>query len=226
MMDSAGKWWGAQSRTTKIMLIAAASLLTIGCCLVFSAYNYVNHIWNEGLAHERRLTSQYLDNQNYLSAYISGFYEQIDVAQAQGEVLDEILLDAVKGRYDDGGFAVDSPMFVAIVEAYPEAGVAKLMDNWGKIQDYISAGREGYRATQSKLLDQLRAYDTWRQRGLIRRAVVRMLGFPSENLEARVGEMVFSGEMARMKLYQVVLTSKAIEAYETGVMDPLRIEPE
>jgi hypothetical protein len=32
--------------------------------------------------------------------------------------------------------------------------------------------------------------------------------------------------MARMKLYQVVLTSKAIEAYETGVMDPLRIEPE
>jgi hypothetical protein len=117
-------------------------------------------------------------------------------------------------------------MFVAIAEAYPEAGVAELMDNWGKIQDYVSAGREGYRATQSKLLDQLRAYDTWRQRGLIRRAVVRMLGFPSDNLEARVGELVLSGEMARMKMYQVVLTSKAIEAYETGLMDPLEVEPD
>jgi hypothetical protein len=225
-MESVVTWWGAQSRVTKVLLIAAVSILTIGCCAVFSGYSYVNNIWNQGLAHERRLTSQYLDNQNYLSAYISGFYEQIGVVQAQSDVLDQILLDAVKGRYDDGGFAVDSPMFAAIVEAYPEAGVAELMENWGKVQDYVSAGRESYRATQSKLLDQLRVYDTWRQRGLIRRAIVRMLGFPSENLEARVGEMVLSGEMARMKMYQVVLTSKALKAYETGVMDPLQVEPE
>jgi hypothetical protein len=222
-MESAMTWWLAQSRTTKILLIATVSVLTIGCCLAFSGYNYVNAIWNQGLAQERQLTSQYLDNQNVLSAYVSGFYEQISLAQAQSDVLDEILLDAVKGRYDDGGFAVDSPMFAAIVEAYPEAGVAELMENWGRIQGTISAGRESYRAVQSKLLDQLRAYDTWRQRGLIRRIIVRMLGFPSENLEARVGEMVLSGEMARMKMYQIVLTSEAIEAYETGVMDPLEV---
>lgn len=222
-MESAMTWWLGQSRTTRILLIGTVSVLTIGCCLVFSAFSYVNAIWNEGLAQERQLTSQYLDNQNVLSAYISSFYEQIGVAQAQSDVLDEILLDAVKGRYDDGGFAVDSPMFAAVVEAYPEAGVAELMENWGRIQSTISAGRESYRAVQSKLLDQLRAYDTWRQRGLIRRIIVRMLGFPSENLEARVGEMVLSGEMARMKMYQIVLTSEAIEAYETGVMDPLEV---
>jgi len=225
-MEKITNWWGTQSRTTKIVLIAAVSVLFIGCCLAFSAYSYVNTIWNQGLAHERRLTSQYLDNQNYLSAYISGFYEQIGVTQAAGDVLDQILLDAVKGRYDDGGFAVDSPMFAAIVEAYPEAGVAELMENWGRIRDYISAGRESYRATQSKLLDQLRVYDTWRQQGLIRRAIVRALGFPSENLEARVGEMVYTGEMARMKMYQIVLTSEALEAYETGIMDPLEVERE
>ena len=225
-MESIGTWWGARGRTMKVVLIGAVGLVAMSCCLALGAYSYVDNIWNQGLAHERQLTSQYLDNQNYLSAYVSGFYEQVGVVQAQGDVLDQILLDAVKGRYDEGGFAVDSPMFAAIVEAYPEAGVAELMENWGKIQDYISAGRERYRATQSKLLDQLRAYDTWRQRGLIRRSIVRMVGFPSENLEARVGETVFTGEMARMKMYQIVLTSEALEAYETGVMEPLEIEPE
>jgi hypothetical protein len=225
-MESVMTWWTAQSRTTKIVLIAVAGVLLIGCCTIFSAYSYVNNIWNQGLAQERQLTSQYLDNQNDLSAYISGFYELIGVAQTQGDVLDQILLDAVKGRYDQGGFAVDSPMFAAIVEAYPEAGVAELMANWGGIQDYISAGRERYKAKQSKLLDQLRAYDTWRQTGLIRRSIVRMLGFPSENLEARVGESVLSGEMGKMKMYQIVLTSEAIKAYEMGVMDPLKITPE
>ena len=225
-MESLTNWWTGQGRTTKIVLVAAVGALLIGCCLIIGAYSTVNGIWNDGLAQERQLTSQYLDNQNELSAYISGFYEQVDVAQAQGEVLDQILLDAVKGRYDQGGFAVDSPMFVAVAEAYPEAGAAELMANWGKIQDYISAGREGYKAKQSKLLDQLRVYDTWRQTGLIRRSIVQILGFPSENLEARVGELTLTGEMARIKMYQLVLTSEAIEAYETGLMDPLQVAPE
>ncbi|MBM4402717.1 MAG: hypothetical protein FJ044_05750, partial [Candidatus Cloacimonetes bacterium] len=186
-------------------------------------YNYINETRNSGIAYERQLTSQYLDNQNDLSAYVSGFYEQVGVAQAQSDVLDSVLLDAVKGRYDKGGFAANSPMFAAIAEAYPEAGLAELMANWGKIQDYISAGREGYRATQSKLLDQLRTYDTWRRTGIFRSTVVRMLGFPSNDLEARVGEMVFTGEAARNKMYQIVLTSEAIEAYEKGIMEPLQV---
>lgn len=225
-MDGLTNWWTAQTRTTKIILVAALSALLLGCCLLFGAYTTVNNIWNEGLAQERQLTSQYLDNQNELSAYISGFYEMVGLAQAQSDVLDQILLDAVKGRYDEGGFAVDSPMFTAVVEAYPEAGAAELLSNWGKIQDYVRAGRERYKAKQSKLLDQLRVYDTWRQTGLIRRSIVQILGFPSQNLEARVGDLVLTGQMARVKMYQIVLTSEAIEAYETGVMEPLEVPPE
>lgn len=188
-------------------------------------YGYINSVRNEGLDWETRLSAQYLDNQNYLSAYISGFYEQVGVAQAQSDVLDQILTDAVKGRYDgqNGGFAVNSPMFAAIVEAYPEAGVAELMANWGKIQDYISAGREGYRNQQSKLLDMLRGYDLWRTSGFVRSAIVRAMGFPSEMLRAQVGEMVFTGDYARQKMYQIVLTGQALDAYESGTMDPLSI---
>lgn len=190
-------------------------------CVVL--FGWVNGLWNTGIAHEKQLTAQYLDNQNYLSAYISGFYEQVSVAEVQSDVLNAVLLDAVKGRYDDGGLTVNSPVFAAIVEAYPEAGLSQLMENWGKIQDYISAGREGYRAVQSKLLDELRAYDTWRETGLIKRGIVRILGFPSSGLEARIGETVMTGDLARQQMYQIVLTEQARDAYKSGTMQPLKI---
>lgn len=204
--------------------IIAGSVITLVCVILGSLYAYVNSVRNEGLDWETRLSAQYLDNQNYLSSYISGFYEQVGVAQAQGDVLNRILTDAVKGRYDgEGGFAVNSPLFAAIVEAYPEASLAELMANWGKIQDYITAGREGYRNQQSKLLDMLRGYDLWATQGYVRSYLVLVMGFPSEMLRAQVGEMVFTGESALQKMYQIVLTSQALDAYQSGTMDPLTV---
>lgn len=50
---------------------------------------------------ERQLNAQYLSNQNYLSTYIAGFYEQSNVLSAQSDQLDRILTDAVKGRYEE-----------------------------------------------------------------------------------------------------------------------------
>lgn len=200
---------------------AVALLLVV----VLSLYGWLNSTRNTAISFERQLSAQYLSNQNNLSAYISGFYEQVSVAQTQSEVLNDILLDAVKGRYDSeqGGFNVDSAFFAAVVEAYPEASAQELLRNWGKIQDYITAGRESYKNVQDKLLDQLRAYDTWREQGFVRSAVVSALGFPSHRLEARVGENVHYGLQARDKMYQIVLTKDAQKAYEDGTMDPLKV---
>jgi len=184
-------------------------------------YNYANGIRNEGITRERQLGAQYLDNQNWLSAYISGFYEKVGLANAQTAAFDQVLMDAVMGRYDEGGFSADGAFFAAVVEAYPD--VSSLMAGWNSIQDYVTSGREGYRNQQSKLLDMLRGYDTWRETGFVKSSVVRILGFPSNSLEARVGEMVLTGEFARQKMYQIVLTKDAIKAYETGTMDPLQV---
>src|SRR3989344_8051173 len=170
-------------------------IMSLGC------FNYLNGTRDDGINYETGLTAQYLSNQNYLSAYISGFYEKVSVQEAQSKALNEILTDAVKGRYEDGGYSVNSPMFAAIVEAYPEAGVQEFMANWGKASDYISAGREGYRANQDKLLDMLRQYDAWRGKGMVKSNVVRQLGFPSERLEARIGERKWTGEAARDRMY-------------------------
>ena len=189
-----------------------------------SCYAQLNSWRDEGIPQERQASAQYLDNQNYLSSYVSGFYEQTSVVQASGEALRQILLDAVKGRYDEGGFAVNSPLFAAIVEAYPEAGVQELMVNWGRIQEYIASGRTGYREMQSKLLDQLRTYDTWRAKGIIRSLwIASVLGFPTRNLEARIGTEVSYGDEAREQMYRIVLASDARRAYETGEMEPLEV---
>lgn len=206
------------------------TLLTIGSCVVvsllvaFAVYSYVNGIRDEGIEREKMLSGQYLANQNYLSSYVSGFYEQAGALAMQSDTLNAILEDAVKGRYDEGGFAVDSPMFAAVVEAYPEAGVAQLMENWGRFQDYISAGRDGYRDKQDKLIDMLQRYDQWREKGLVKSAIIRALGYPSRNLEARIGDSIATGEVARNQMYHIVLTSKATEAYTTGEMEPLSLE--
>lgn len=202
----------------KLIVIGTLVALFVGS---LGLYGFVNEVRNTGIGHEKQLTAQYLDNQNYLSAYVSGFYEQLGVANLKSERLDTILLNAVKGRYDDGGFSVGSSFFTAIVESYPNLTVLNVYD---KVVDYIAAGREGYRNMQSKLLDQLRSYDTWRETDIVRNFVAEsILGFPGNNLEARIGQNVFTGPAARDKMYQIVLTPDVISAYETSRMEPLKV---
>ncbi len=185
-----------------------------------SIYSTFNTIQQEGVDQETALTAQYLDNQNELSAYVSGFYEQIGIANLKSDKMDQILLDAVKGRYDGKTSAQpgQGQLFSAIKEAYPDLNGLNIYD---KIVDYVRAGRESYKQKQSKLLDMLRAYDRWRQSGIIHSKLVVLTGFPSHALRAQIGVNATFGEQALSQMYVIVLTSDAIKAYQTGVQDPL-----
>ena len=193
--------------------------LGVAVLFVVIGLGYVNSIRNSGIEYETRLSAQYLDNQNNLSAYIA---EQLGVADRKSDKLDQILADAVKGRYEDaGGFGKGGGFFNAIAEAYPDlAG----LDVYDRIVDYVSAGRESYKATQSKLLDMLRGYDVWRQQGIFRSMVVSLLGVPSDRLIARVGNSTWQGDDALEKMYQIVLVTDARAAYETSTMKPLSVD--
>lgn len=201
---------------------AVVAIVAVVLVLIAYVYPTINSVRDEGITKETQLSASYQDAQNYLSAFISGFYEQVSVLNAQSDVVDEILTDAVKGRYDEGGFSVGSSLFTGIVEAYPEASVQELTRNWARVQDYIQSQRAGFRNVQSRLLDQIRAYDRWRERGIIRHLIVGMY-FPSGNLEARVGTTVVTGESALNQMKVIILTDQAREAYETGNMDPLEV---
>lgn len=207
--------------------VAKTLIIILGCVLVFIVtptlviYGYVNNLRNQGIDYETQLSAQYLANQNYLSAYISGFYEMLGVASLKSEEVNKNLVEAVKGRYDKEGLSMNSALFSAIAEAYPDLSVLNIFD---KVNDYIASKREGYRAIQDKLLDMLRSYDAWRQKGIIQsRVIVAILGVPTERLEARIGDEVLRGSAARDKMYQIVLTEQARDAYRTNTMAPLSV---
>lgn len=205
--------------------VQAALVVAVGLFfMAVGGYAKMNGIRGQGVDRETALTAQYLSNQNELSTFISTFYEQVGIADRSTEQLNTVLTDAVKGRYDDTGLQAGLPgqgnaLISAMIEAYPD--LTGLTDQYGVILDTISAGREAYKNDQDRLLDMLRSYDAWRNRGIISSVLINLSGFPSGNLRARVGETSVTGQAALDKMYQIVLTSKAVDAYETGELDPL-----
>lgn len=207
-----------QSGNALVAALVVAGVLVAGGVWF---YTYLNGLRTQSVRQENALNAQYLSNQNYLSAFISGFYEQVSVADRKSEKLERILVDAVKGRYEDDGFTADGAFFAAVFEAYPELGDLNVYD---QIVSYVKSQREGYRNMQDKLLDMLRTYDSWRQDGIVQsRVVATMLGIPSQRLKASIGKDVVYGEDAYERMLTIVLASQAQEAYETGTMEPMEL---
>ncbi len=207
-------------------IVISLGIIVVALIVVFGFYGYVNSLRTEGVNLETALSAQYQSNQNFLSAYISGFYEQLGLANAKSEKMDQILTDAVKGRYEgngaESGFNTKGAFFSAMIEAYPNLDGLNIYD---KIVDYVSSQRAGYRNIQDKLLDMLRSYDAWRGEGFIQSQIVKsLLGIPSDRLEARLPGNSIRGVLARDRMYQIVLASQAQKAYETGTMDPLQVK--
>lgn len=216
-----------KNRPGKGMMVMVIGLVIMAMVALVgvSLYEYTNSVRNEGIGHELSLSAQYQDNQNELSTFISNFREQMGISERKSEKIHDILVGAVKGRYESQngnvGYGKGSPFFSAIMEAYPDL---KGLDMYDKVASLVSSGREAYKAKQSKLLDQLRAYDNWRKQGFVRSWLVNQLGFPSDNLEARIGTKVSRAKDARDQMYLIVLASDAKNAYETGTLEPLKVK--
>lgn len=209
-----------ESGAIGIVLIIFGCLVGATLALIFFGYMFLNGLRSTSVNLETQLNAQYLANQNYLSAYISGFYEQTGLANLKSEKMDTILMDAAKGKFGENGFSSNGSFISAIKEAYPDLAGLNVYD---KIVDYVASKREGYRAIQEKLLDMLRGYDLWREDGYIQSEIIaNILKIPSQRLEARIGSNVVRGAEAREKMYLIVLAKEAVAAYETGTMEPLK----
>ena len=203
-----------------IRLIVAGVIVALLALMTFVTFNNAQ----KGIvSRETALNAQYLDNQNELSSYVVSIKEAIGVADRNTEKLDKVLQDAVKGRYENKGVPDNGAMFSAMQEAYPDLNSMSVP--YQKVQDAVLAGRIAYKNKQSKLLDMLREYDTWRKSGLVHSRVVNMAGAPSDGLTARVGANSWRGQDALDKMYQIVLTQDAQEAYNSGELKPLDLGP-
>jgi hypothetical protein len=189
---------------------------------VFSAFNSTQ---KDMVSKEQALSAQYADNQNELSSYISTIKETLGLADRNTDALDRVLADAVKGRYEGDTSAQPGggQLFSAITEAYPD--LAGVTDAYAKVQDAVSAGRLAYKNQQTKLLDMLRDYETWKNSGFLHSMITGMVGAPSDNLRASVGDDTARGQQALDRMYKIVLTAEGNKAYESGEMEPMDLNP-
>lgn len=197
----------------------------VGLIVAIAAFSSVNSVQKDMVSKENALSAQYTVNQNALSTLISTVKETLGVADRNTQALDTVLADALKGRYDGDTSAQPGggQMFSAIVEAYPD--LAGVTDAYAKVQDAIIGGRRAYANKQDKLTDMLNNYITWKNSGFIHSKIASMVGAPSENLVAAIGDDEVTGKAAIKRIRKIVITSEGKKAYESGEMDPMDLNP-
>lgn len=203
-------------------LLVTVGILALILVLGIGLYNKANSIQKTAVKMEKPLNAQYQDNQAELSKFQSGFYEQMGIADAKSAKMDEILANAVSGRYEAGPQGQGGQMFSAMVEAYPDLAGLNIYD---KILDYVAAGRQSYKEQQTKLLDMISAYEQWSESGIIHSRLADMMGVPTQGLEARINTKVLKGQAALDQMKLIVTTSTAQQAYTTGTMEPMTVAP-
>lgn len=219
-MEPVSSFWSRAWETVtrrKALTVALAVAGVIGFCLLVFAIKY-NSARNGLVDRETTLNAQYLDNQNTLDAFLKTAHETFDLANIKTDKLDRVLTDAVKGRYEGDTTARpgSGQLFSAVFEAYPDLAALNVFD---RVQTVVEAGRAEYKGVQSRLLDLLREYDSFRTRGVLHSWLVGVVGYPK--LEARIGPDVKTGAAARERMYTLVLSSNTREAFKTGEQGPI-----
>jgi hypothetical protein len=207
----------------KYLGIGIAALAVL---LVFVGFASINGKQKDMVGKEAALSAQYLDTQNVLNNYVAKIREALGVADRNTDALDKVLTDAVRGRYtgDTSAQPGGGQLFSAITEAYPDLTGVSI--NYANVQSAVFAGRDAFQNEQSKMLDMVRDYNTWRNSGFIHSAIVGMIGAPSDDLTANNGTDTAHGQTALDRMNDIIRTTEGQNAYETGVMDPMDLGPD
>jgi hypothetical protein len=186
---------------------------------IYAVSTYTN-LRNEGRRQELALTAEYKAVQVNYGQFRTSFYDQVGIAREKRDAMDKILVDAIGGRYDKPGSPqIDSgKLFSAIQEAYPDL---KGLDIYDKILTFVQQGREKFAQDQQKLQRQIQAYNQWRTTGSFLHPVFAGWLFPSDSLEARIGDKVYRGQEALDKMSSVIVGADTGEIFDSGVDKPL-----
>lgn len=207
-----------------LKLIIAASIALVLIIAAIVAFSVFNGTRGEAIRQEQRIAAQYEDNKNELSAYVLSFNESLGIADRQSDKLNEILSNAVQGRYD-GKMApgTGGEMFSAIAEAYPD--LTATSESYQRVQDLVVSGREAFKNKQTKLIDLIRAYTTWSNSDVIRAWILdTFVHAPTDVLTIEENGNIYVGEEALKRMSRIITTSEVTDIYEKGEQEPL-IQP-
>jgi hypothetical protein len=179
-------------------ILAISSAIVIFGAVAFSAVSYIS-AYNLGNRLEQNIVATYENNRNVLAQYGNRVSEAAQIPAMQRDDLTQVVTAALEGRYgEDGSQAV----FQWIQEQNPQIDSTVYV----QLQRIIEAGRIEFANEQTKLVDQKRVYETalgsfWKGTWL------NISGYPSINLDD----------------FQIVSTSRANEAFEFGIEEPIQL---
>lgn len=188
--------------------------------LALAGYGYFNGLNTDRVNMETTITAQYQSNQLELDTYHKKIKEAVGIANVKSDKLDQVLRNAVSGRYGDSNAAGNrqgqgGAFFSAIVEAYPD--IRGQLDLYDRIVDAVFAGREAFKQKQNLLLDRVRAYEVWMNDGLVQSIMIKkVIGAPTDLLQARIGTKVLRGQAALDQIRLVVTSKGTNESFESG----------
>lgn len=178
-------------------------LVLLGVILAIAgviAASYITN-YNYGNRTERAIEAAHLDNQNVLSNYSTRIMEMAQVPTMYKNDVLEVFTAAMEGRYGENG---SQAMFQWLQEQNPQLDASL----YGRVQQSMEAGRNEFRAAQTRLIDLKRSYETslgnfyggfW----------LSMAGYPKIDLDD----------------YNVVTSTYSNEAFESGVDNGLTLRP-
>lgn len=162
------------------------------------AISYVS-AFNAANRMERNIVATDENNRNILAQYGNRIAEAAQIPAMQRDDMKDVITAALEGRYgEDGSHAV----FQAIQEQNPNIDSTVYV----QLQRMIEAGRVEFASAQTKLVDQKRIYETslgsfWQGTWM------SVAGYPKIDLTE----------------YQIVSTSRADEAFTTGIEEPIQL---
>jgi hypothetical protein len=174
--------------------------IVVAGAIGIGAVSYIS-AYNTGNRLERVIVATDENNRNILAQYGNRIAEAAQIPSMQRDDLTAVVTAALEGRYgDDGSKAV----FQFIQEQNPQIDSTVYI----QLQRMVEAGRIEFAAAQTKLVDQKRVYETalgsfWQGTWMT------VAGYPKIDLAE----------------YQIVSTTRADEAFKTGVEEPMQLRP-
>lgn len=180
----------------KTFLAVGGGILAIVVIMVLSIAGMYVSSYNTAVSYEKRIEKKWEDNQQILSQFYLKISEMAQVPLQYKNDFKEVVESSMTGRYGQDGSK-------ATVQWLKEHDIKLPVELYRSVQDEISSGRTSFETNQRELLDIKRAYET--KLGLFfTGTLMRMAGFPKIDLNK----------------YNVVKTSEAVKAFETGMEKP------
>lgn len=202
----------------RIITIIVIAIFIAGSTLGAGEYTDTR---NEGRGYELALTARYKEMITKYDQDRSAALDGLNIGDRKRDGLDQLLRSAIEGRKFGGvGGAVDRNAFIsAVKEAYPDL---KQLGIYDKLAVFVQKMRKSFGASQAQLAVEIQHYNIWRTTGSLWHPLfVRLVGFPSNSLEIKLGGVTFRGPQALEKMSTVVMSVDSQEIFSTSTDKPL-----